>query len=81
MKVSSFLCKASSASDDCVRRGKVLAVTCWLGLSLLGGFLRSALLRGLLASALLASGLLSTLFSCHSFYVLLLSSLVVSVSS
>jgi len=59
-----------------VRRWKVRAVTCWFGLSLLGGgFLGSALLCGLLGAAFLR-GLLSTFFSCHSFYVLLLSSLV-----
>ena len=57
-----------------MRRWKLRAVTCWFGLSLLGGgFLRSALLCGLLGAALLR-GLLSTFFSCHSFYVLLLSS-------
>src|SRR5262245_37883741 len=67
-------CKARSASDVCVRRWKVRAVTCWFGLSLLCGLLGSALLRGLLGSALLR-GLLSTFFSCHSFYVLLLLSL------
>ena len=63
------------ASDVCVRRWNVLVVTCWFELSLLCGFLGSALLCGFLSSALLR-GLLSTFFSCHSFYVLLLSSLV-----
>jgi hypothetical protein len=80
LKVSSFLLRGRSASDVFVRQWKV-RVTCWFGLSLLGGFLGSAsaaaLLSALLASALLASAaLLSTFFSCHSFYVLLLSSLV-----
>ena len=64
------------ASDVCVRQWKVRTVTCWFELSLLCGFLGSALFRGFLGSALLR-GLLSTFFSCHSFYVLLLSSLVV----
>ena len=60
-----------------MRRWKVRAVTCWFGLSLLRGLLGSALLRGLLGSAAaLLSCFLSTFFSCHSFYVLLLSSLV-----
>src|ERR1041385_1444030 len=82
LKVSSFLLRGRSASDVFVRQWKV-RVTCWFGLSLLGGFLGSAsaaatLLSALLASAFLASAaaLLSTFFSCHSFYVLLLSSLV-----
>jgi hypothetical protein len=80
MKVSSFLLRGRSASDVFVRQWKVRGVTCWFGLSLLRGFLGSAaatlLSAALLASALLASALLSTFFSCHSFYVLLLSSLV-----
>jgi len=76
-----FFCKASSASDVCVRRWKVRVVTCWFELSLLRGLLGSALLCGFLCSALLASGFLSTFFSCHSFYVLLLSLLVFFVSS
>ena len=58
----------------CVRRWKVLDVTCWFELSLLGGLLGSALLSALLAA--LFRCFLSTFFSCHSFYVLLLSSLV-----
>jgi hypothetical protein len=77
LKVSSFLLRGRSASDVFVRQWKVRAVTCWFGLSLLRGFLGSAaaaLLSALLASAFLASAaLLSTFFSCHSFYVLLLS--------
>ena len=59
-----------------MRRWKVRVVTCWFELSLLRGLLGSALLCGFLGSALLR-GFLSTFFSCHSFYVLLLSSLVV----
>jgi hypothetical protein len=84
LKVSSFLLRGRSASDVFVRQWKVRGVTCWFGLSLLRGFLGSAaalLSAALLASALLASALLSTFFSCHSFYVLLLSSIGFFVSS
>ena len=84
MKVSSFLLRGRSASNVFVRRWKV-RVTCWFGLSLLRGLLGSAapaFLSALLASAFLSSAaLLSTFFSCHSFYVLLLSSLVCVFSS
>ena len=76
LKVSSFLLQGPWASEVFVRRWKVRTVTCWFELSLLCGFLGSALLRGLLGSALLPACFLSTFFSCHSFYVLLLSSLV-----
>ena len=78
LKVSSFLLRGRSASDVFVRQWKVRVIS-WFGLSLLRGFLGSAaaLLSTLLASAaLFASALLSTFFSCHIFYVLLLSSLV-----
>ena len=66
-----------------MRRWKVRAVTCWFELFLCGLLGAAAFLSGLLgsaAAAALLSALLSTFFSCHSFYVLLLSSLV-SVSS
>ena len=73
-----------SASDVCVRRWKVRAVTCWFELFLCGLLGSAALLAGFLRSAAasaLLSALLSTFFSCHSFYVLLLSSLVFAFSS
>ena len=76
VKYSSFFCKALWASEICVRRWKVLAVTCWFELSLLCGLLGSGSFLGALLGATLFRCFLSTFFSCHSFYVLLLSSLV-----
>src|SRR5262245_56643477 len=80
LKVVVSFCKAPWASEVCVRRWKVLAVTCWFELSLLCGLPGSALLRALLGATLFRC-FLSTFFSCHSFYVLLLSRLCFSVSS
>src|SRR6185436_11191361 len=68
--------KVRRTSDVCVRRWKTCSVTCWFELSLLCGFLGSALLCAALLGATLFRCFLSTFFSCHSFYVLLLSRLV-----
>src|SRR4029450_8049358 len=76
LKYSSFFCRALWASEICVRRWKVRTVTCWFELSLLCGLLGSCSFLGALLAATLFRCFLSTFFSCHSFYVLVLSSLV-----